>query len=168
MQAYPGVHSAAYPMDKGPSELTSHQSRLHGGQECSEIYLFWHCVFSCGATGYRSPHDMPGQAQFHPNGNPAPEWGGWSARRSSRFTPKKDPVPIVQEAGGPRGRSKRQGKSSPTGIRFPDLTVHSTLSRLPLLLWYPDLKTSFIFSVYHSVGIRAGAVGWSTALQARR
>jgi hypothetical protein len=25
--------------------------------------------------------------------------GGWSAPRLDRFTPKKDPVPIVQEAG---------------------------------------------------------------------
>jgi hypothetical protein len=28
VQANPGVHSVAYPMDKGPSELTSYQSRL--------------------------------------------------------------------------------------------------------------------------------------------
>ena len=105
------------------------------------------------------PHDMPGQAHFHSSGNPAPAGGGWLARRSSRFTPRKDPVPNIQEAGGPWGRSKRHGKSSPTGIRFPDLTVGSTLSRPPFLLWYPDLRTSFIFRFYHSVGIHGGAVG---------
>ena len=66
---------------------------------------------------------MPGQAQFQPKGNPAPEGDGWSSRRSSSFTPRKDSVPVVQEAGGPRDRSKRNGKYSPTGIRFPDLTV---------------------------------------------
>jgi len=155
-------------MNKGASELTSHQSRLQGGQECSEIYLFWHCACSCRATGYRSPRDMPGQAQFHPNGNPATEGGGWSARRSSRFTPRKDPVPIVQEAGGLRGRSKRHGKPRSTAIRFLDLTVGSKLSRPPFLWWYPDLRTSFIFIFYHPVSIRGGAVGWIAALQARR
>jgi len=102
---------------------------------------------------------MPGQAQFHPNGNQVTDGGGWSARRSSRFTPRKDPVPIVQEAGGLRGRSKRHGKTSPTGMRFPDLTVGSTLSRPPFLWWYPNLRTSFIFIFYHTVGKRRGAVG---------
>ena len=36
-------------------------------------------------------------------------------------TPGKDPVPIVQEAGGPQGWSGQVGKiSPPTGIRSPD------------------------------------------------
>ena len=26
-------------------------------------------------------------------------WGGWSTSRPGRFTPRKDPVPIVQEVG---------------------------------------------------------------------
>ena len=27
------------------------------------------------------------------------DWGGWSTPRPGRFTPRKDPVPIVQETG---------------------------------------------------------------------
>jgi hypothetical protein len=47
--------------------------------------------------------------------------GGGSAPRPCRFTPGKNPVPIVQEAGwAPRGRSGRVRKTSPpTGIRSP-------------------------------------------------
>ena len=48
---------------------------------------------------------------------------GWSAPRPGRFTPGKDPVPIVQEAGwaGLDGC----GKSRPTGIRSPDRPARS-------------------------------------------
>jgi hypothetical protein len=38
------------------------------------------------------------------------EGGEWSAPRPGRFTPGKDPVPIVQEAGGPQGRSEHVRK----------------------------------------------------------
>ena len=45
--------------------------------------------------------------------------GGWSTPRPGRFTPAKDPVPIL--LGGPQGQSGRVRKiSPPTGIRFPD------------------------------------------------
>jgi hypothetical protein len=33
------------------------------------------------------------------------EGGGWSAPRPGRFTPGKDPVPILQEAGWAQGQS---------------------------------------------------------------
>jgi len=39
--------------------------------------------------------------------------GEWSTPRPGRFTPRKDPVPIVQEAGGPHGRSGEVRKISP-------------------------------------------------------
>ena len=52
-------------------------------------------------------------------------WGGWSAPRHSRFTPGKDPVPIVR-GGGAQGRSARVRKISlSTGIRFPDRPARS-------------------------------------------
>jgi hypothetical protein len=40
--------------------------------------------------------------------------GGWSAPRPGRFTPGKDPVPIVQEAGW--AGLDRCGKRTPTGV----------------------------------------------------
>jgi hypothetical protein len=39
--------------------------------------------------------------------------GGWSAQRSGRFTPGKEPVPIVQEGWVGQGRSVRVRKISP-------------------------------------------------------
>ena len=47
------------------------------------------------------------------------------------FTAGKDPVPIVQEAGWASGPVWTGGKSRLTGIRSPDLPVHSqSLCRL--------------------------------------
>jgi hypothetical protein len=39
--------------------------------------------------------------------------GGWSAPRPGRFTPGKDPVPIVKEVGWAPGRAGRMRKISP-------------------------------------------------------
>jgi hypothetical protein len=45
--------------------------------------------------------------------------GGWSAPRPDRFTPGKDPVPIVQEAGWVPGPVWTCAKNlAPTGIFF--------------------------------------------------
>jgi hypothetical protein len=47
--------------------------------------------------------------------------GGWPAPRPGRFTPGKDPVPIVQEAGWAPGQVWTCAKSlAPTEIRSPD------------------------------------------------
>jgi hypothetical protein len=52
--------------------------------------------------------------------------GGWSAPRPGRFTPGKDPVPIVQEAGWAPGPVWTGAKYlSPTGIRSPDRPARS-------------------------------------------
>ena len=64
--------------------------------------------------------------------------GGWSTPRPGRFTPGKDPVPIVQEAGWTQGRSGRVRRISPlTGIRSPDRPARSeSLYRLSYIyLW---------------------------------
>jgi len=46
------------------------------------------------------------------------EGGEWSAARPGcTLTPGKDPVPILQEAGGPQGRSGRSENLVLTGIR---------------------------------------------------
>jgi hypothetical protein len=51
---------------------------------------------------------------------------GWSAPRSGRFTPWKDPVPIVQEAGWAPGPVWTAAKNlALTGIRSPDRSARS-------------------------------------------
>ena len=48
-------------------------------------------------------------------------WGGWSTPRLGRFTPGKDPVPIVLEAGWDPGPVWRGAENlASTGIRSPD------------------------------------------------
>ena len=52
--------------------------------------------------------------------------GGWSAPRPGRFTPRKDPVPIVQVVGWVPGPVWKGAESlAPTGIRFPDRPARS-------------------------------------------
>jgi hypothetical protein len=78
---------------------------------------------------------------------------GWSAPRPGRFTPGKDPVPIVQEAGWASGLAWTCVKNcTPTGIRFPDRPVHT-----PSLYWlsYPAHYTD-VFST--ELGIRLSFV----------
>jgi hypothetical protein len=52
----------------------------------------------------------------------------WSAPRPGRFTTGKDPVPNVQEVGGPQGRSGQVRKISPQ-LGFDPRTVQSVASR---------------------------------------
>jgi hypothetical protein len=52
--------------------------------------------------------------------------GGWSTPRPGRFTPGKDPVPIVQEAGWASGPVWTDAENLvPTGIRSPDRPTRS-------------------------------------------
>jgi hypothetical protein len=54
------------------------------------------------------------------------EVGEWSAPRPDRFTPGKDPVPIVQEAGWAPGPVWAGAKNlASTGIRSPDRPARS-------------------------------------------
>jgi len=47
--------------------------------------------------------------------------GGWSTPRPGCFNPRKDPVPIVQEAGWASGSVWTGAENlAPTGIRSPD------------------------------------------------
>jgi len=52
---------------------------------------------------------------------------GWvvSSTPQPYFTPERDPVPIVQEAGWAPGPVWTGRKSRPTGIRSPDRPAHS-------------------------------------------
>jgi len=39
------------------------------------------------------------EIELYSSFNLGTRWDGWSTPRPGRFTPEKDPVPIVQEAG---------------------------------------------------------------------
>ena len=53
-------------------------------------------------------------------------WDGWSAPRPGRFTPWKDPVPIVQEVGLTPGQVWTGAENlAPTGIRSQDRPARS-------------------------------------------
>jgi hypothetical protein len=67
--------------------------------------------------------------------------GGWSTPRPGRFTPGKDPVPIVQEAGWAPGPVwTGEENLARTGIRSPDCPARSeSLYRLK----YPDPLTKY-------------------------
>ena len=55
--------------------------------------------------------------------------GGWSTPLPGRFTPGKDPVPIVQESGWVPGLvwTGAENLAPPTGIRSPDRPARSEL-----------------------------------------
>jgi len=53
-------------------------------------------------------------------------WGGWSTPRPGRFTPGKDPVPIVNEAGWASEPVWTGAENvAPASIRSPDRTARS-------------------------------------------
>ena len=82
-------------------------------------------------------------------------WGGWSAPLHSRFTPGKDPVRIVQEAGWAPGPVWTGAENlAPTGIRSPARPARSeSLYRLTLSLnnvwWIYLLRCSSPCNISH-------------------
>jgi len=71
----------------------------------------------------RRGHECPEGAYRHsitPSLNSALDGGGWLTPSPGHFTPGKDPVPIVQEAGWTPGPVWAVAESlNPTGIRSP-------------------------------------------------
>jgi len=72
--------------------------------------------------------------------------GGWSTPRTGRFTPEKDLVPIVQEAGWTSGSvwTGEEYTAPPTWIRFPNLPACS--KSLYRLIYSRTLATTGITS----------------------
>ena len=61
------------------------------------------------------------QAELYSFFNLGARWGGWSTPRPGRFTPEKDPAPIVQTAGWVPGPVWTGAENlASTGIRSPD------------------------------------------------
>jgi hypothetical protein len=77
------------------------------------------------STAKSSPYDRPRrhrgvEVQFYSFVTSALEGSGWSAPRPGRFTPGKDPVPTVQEAGWATEPVWTGAKNlASTGIRYP-------------------------------------------------
>jgi hypothetical protein len=85
--------------------------------------------------------------------------GGWSAPRPCRFTPGKDQVPIVKEAGWAPGPVWTCAKNlAPTGIRSPDrpariqslyrLSPRSIIYNSKFKTWYYGKISIHDFSLY--------------------
>ena len=87
------------------------------------------------------------------------EGGVWSTPRPGHFTPGKDPVPIVQEAGWASGPVwTGEENLAPTGIRSPDRPAH----RLSLYrLRYPAHLLVFIKQVNHDVRSREREISFT-------
>jgi hypothetical protein len=82
---------------------------------------------SCPVTGLKWPRGWVG-IELYSFLTSALEGGGWSAPRPGRFTPGKDPVPIVQEGVWPQDRSGCVRKISPPP-GFDPRTVQPVVSR---------------------------------------
>ena len=83
-------------------------------------------------------HEGPVGEQMYsstPLSTSALDGGGWSTPRPGRFTPGKDPIPIVQEAGWAPGPLWTSAENlAPIGIRSPDRPTRSeSLYRLSYL-----------------------------------
>jgi hypothetical protein len=77
-------------------------------------------------------------------------WGGWSTPRAGRFTPGKDPVPIVQEAGWAPGPVWTGAENlAPTGFRSPDRPARS---ESPYRLHYPGPRKKLGHVVRQTMG----------------
>ena len=71
-------------------------------------------------TGHKCPEGEQMYSSTLPSAL-ALDWGGWSSPRPGRFTPAKDPVRIVQEAGWAPGLVWMGVENlAPTRIRSPD------------------------------------------------
>ena len=83
--------------------------------------------------------------------------GGWSTQRPGRFTPRKDSVLIVEEAGWAPGTVWTGAENlAPTGIRFTDRPARcESLYRLG----HPSTTKSKKLSNYGKMGLTETVVG---------
>jgi hypothetical protein len=96
------------------------------------------------------------EVQLYPFVTSALEGCGWSAPRPDRFTPGKDPVPIVQEAGWAPGPVWTYANNfAPTGNLIPVASRYTDCTTGPTFCFYiapKILNWSFICrSVEHSI-----------------
>jgi hypothetical protein len=108
--------------------LVKHHKYLVKGRTAGAALTFLATLFlgkSSPVTGLNWPRGWI-EVQIYPFVTSAIERGGWSAPRPGRFTPGKDPVPIVQEAEWAPGPVWTCAKNrTPTGIRSPDRPARS-------------------------------------------
>jgi hypothetical protein len=101
-------------------------------------YKIWYEGKGKGKVHRRTGHEGPeGEQKFNCTLSltSALDGGGWSTPRPGRYTPGKDPVPSVQEAGWTPGPVWTGAENlAPTGIRSPDCPARSTLKVVPLKL----------------------------------
>ena len=90
---------------------------------CPVIYIIY-LVKGKGKVLPRTGHECPEGEQMYSSTLPlisVLDGSGWPTPRPGRFTPGKDPVPNVQEAGWAPGPIWTGAENlASTGIRFPD------------------------------------------------
>jgi len=105
-----------------------------------------------GRTAHRGSTDIA--LLFHDHGTR--RGSGVSVTPRPLYTPGKDPVPIVQEAGcAPHGQSGKVRKiSPPTGIRSPDRPARSlSLYRLSYRAHTLTVKNRYLFLYQSPIGL---------------
>ena len=100
--------------------FTAHDIQTNTQLNCTYKYTYK----ALPITGHECPEGQ--QMYLYSSLNLGAVWGGWSAPRWGRFTPGKDPIPIVQEAGWAPGSVWTDAENlTPTGIRSPDRPARS-------------------------------------------
>jgi hypothetical protein len=119
------------------------------------VHMNTHCNLHHRSKGKDTPNRPEGpwglEVQLYSLLTSALEGDGWSAPRPGRFTPRKDTVPIIQEAGWVPGSVWMCAKNlSPTGIRSPDRPARSeSLYRLSYPVPYTTRVTWIFRNTWH-------------------
>ena len=114
--------------DTGTQEIYI-ATQLGSSYSLDKMKEFFYLTSGKGKGLPRTDHEDPEGEQMYSSTLPstsALDGGGWSTPRPGRFTPGKDPVPIVQQAGWAPGPVWTCAENlAPTGIRSPDRPVRS-------------------------------------------
>jgi len=147
LQVYFNIYKFTYEKQRHWYQSGNIQVMIVTSLLAASYYSLTHISFTLICEGCHVSGMWPyvDKGEFHPiSGHDGPErelrysstlsltsaldGGGWSTSRHGRFTPGKDPVPIVyRRLGGSQGRSEQVRKISPppTGIRSPDRPARS-------------------------------------------
>ena len=111
-----------------------------------KLYFYTFDVKVLPRTGHEGPDGEQMYSSTLPSSS-ALDGGGWWTPRLGRFSPGKDTVPIVQEAGWAPGPVRKGAKYlAPTAIRFPDRPTRSeSLYRLR----YPGPYVWCYYAILH-------------------
>ena len=136
---------------------SKHNLTGHGMSHTSPVFTTAEVKWSCYRPGVAQRVGRGIALLFHDHGSRR----GWvvSSTPWPHFTPRKDPVPILQEAGWAPGLVWTGGKSRPHRDSIPDHPAHSR---------YTDWATRPTFTTVHTEIVlhHLSTVMWSTHIPA--